>query len=208
MSTSSLEIKRGRDADSLGSHLSGFADQFWSCNSQSVQQTVQRSRGSVRAWNYAVIHSKRIIVAILCLTFAPASLSASLCVIPVRGPAASLQSSIPTSNAPPEESTDSSSGPSVKRLLTTFEFWLSLEVLLFGVIIGLLEYIILRNKDVSAEDTLRVFAITLILVGTLFAITAGFDSNQIAPAMGLFGTIAGYILGKRTTPQTEKEDKK
>jgi hypothetical protein len=38
--------------------------------------------------------------------------------------------------------------------------------------------------------------VTLIIIGTLFFITAGFDSTQIAPALGLFGTIAGYLLGK------------
>jgi hypothetical protein len=52
-----------------------------------------------------------------------------------------------------------------------------------------------------------VYAVTLIIVGTLFAITAGFDSNQIAPAMGLFGTIAGYLLGKRAT-LSEKSEKR
>ena len=46
------------------------------------------------------------------------------------------------------------------------------------------------------EQTIRLLAVTLIVISTLFIITAGFDSEQIAPAMGLFGTIAGYILGR------------
>ena len=39
-------------------------------------------------------------------------------------------------------------------------------------------------------------AVTLIVVSSLFIITAGYSSEQIAPAMGLFGTIAGYLLGR------------
>jgi hypothetical protein len=108
-----------------------------------------------------------------------------------------------TANAPPPADEETSDGPTVKRVLTTFEFWLSLEVLLFGVIVAMLEYVILRARNVSAEETLRVYAVTLIIVGTLFAITAGFDSNQIAPAMGLFGTIAGYVLGRRSIPSKQ-----
>jgi hypothetical protein len=46
------------------------------------------------------------------------------------------------------------------------------------------------------EDTLRSFALTLVIIGTVFFIVAGFDSQQIAPAIGLFGTIAGYMLGR------------
>jgi hypothetical protein len=107
-----------------------------------------------------------------------------------------------TANPPPPQDEDTTAGPTVKRVLTTLEFWLSLEVLLFGVVVALLEYVILRTRSVSAEDTLRVYAVTLIIVGTLFAITAGFDSTQIAPAMGLFGTIAGYVLGRRSIPPT------
>jgi len=84
-----------------------------------------------------------------------------------------------------------------KQILTSFEFYLSLEILLFGLVVVILEYMLLRKKNVRAEDTLRVYAVTLVIVGTLFAITAGYGSEQIAPAMGLFGTIAGYLLGRR-----------
>ena len=49
--------------------------------------------------------------------------------------------------------------------------------------------------------------ITLIITATLFLITAGYDNNQIAPAIGLFGTVAGYLLGKsvnkNNTPANE-----
>jgi uncharacterized membrane protein len=112
-----------------------------------------------------------------------------------------MQSSVP--NQPP---TDVEAGlSSAKHILTSFEFYLSLEILLFGLVVIVLEYLLLRKKNVRPEDTLRVYAVTLVIVGTLFAITAGYGSEQIAPAMGLFGTIAGYLLGRRSV--TEKNGK-
>ncbi len=81
--------------------------------------------------------------------------------------------------------------------MSEYEFWLSAEVLIFGLVVLLAEFLLLRKAKITAEEALRVYAVSLIIIGTLFAITAGFDSNQIAPAMGLFGTIAGYLLGRR-----------
>jgi hypothetical protein len=70
-----------------------------------------------------------------------------------------------------------------------------------------MQYLLLRKiPKLKAGDLLRVFAVTLILQGTLFFITAGFDSNQIAPAMGLFGTIAGYLLGRADRKESDPDD--
>jgi hypothetical protein len=99
---------------------------------------------------------------------------------------------------PPKESKDSGGRGYQKTVLSDYEFWLSLEILIFGFAVVAVQYLLLKNAKVTAEEALRVYAVTLIIIGTLFAITAGFDSNQIAPAMGLFGTIAGYLLGRRT----------
>ncbi len=96
---------------------------------------------------------------------------------------------------------------SFHRVLSSWEFVLSCEVIAFGTVIVLIEFILLRNRNAPAEDILKVFAVTLVIIGTLFAIVAGFDSRQIAPAMGLFGTIAGYILGRGVSaPKPEGKD--
>lgn len=84
------------------------------------------------------------------------------------------------------------------KVLSSLEFGLSILVLVFGCIVLIIEYLQLRAIRVTAEDSLRIYAVTLIIVATLFSITAGFDAVQVAPAMGLFGTIAGYLLGKRS----------
>jgi hypothetical protein len=87
----------------------------------------------------------------------------------------------------------------VKRLLTSFEFWLALEILIFGVIVIIAEYLIMRSQKLNAEEALRLYGVTLIVIGTLFIICAGFGNDQIAPALGLFGTLAGYLLGRRAS---------
>jgi hypothetical protein len=121
--------------------------------------------------------------------------------------------SVPTNTSEPEGDDTSDGGAGAikaKYFLSDFEFWLSFEILLFGLGVIVVEFMLLRHAKLTAEEALRVYAVTLIIVGTLFAITAGFDSTQIAPAMGLFGTIAGYLLGKRTSdpPKYDQGEKK
>jgi hypothetical protein len=116
----------------------------------------------------------------------------------------------PGSPAPPFKS-NSAPGPGevsfqVKHLLSSFEFWLALFILLFGAIIVFIEYLVIRRmQDAKPDDALRLFGITFIIVGTLVFVAAGFDSTQIAPAAGLFGTIAGYLLGKASAPSRPSE---
>lgn len=92
------------------------------------------------------------------------------------------------------------------QVLNSYEFLLSVSVLLFGVFV-------LRQLRSKTEDSLQTYGLTLIVIATIFAMTAHFDGTQIAAAMGLFGTIAGYILGRRVPPtlhnsgsQTKEEE--
>jgi len=114
---------------------------------------------------------------------------------------------IPTNTVAPPTGGTHAGAVHAKTFLSDFEFWLSVEILFFGFGVLAVEYFLLRKTGITAEETLRVYAVTLIIVGTLFLITAGFDSNQIAPAMGLFGTIAGYLLGKRVSEPSEGKQK-
>lgn len=90
--------------------------------------------------------------------------------------------------------------------LSSFEFMITSMIVVVALIALGMEFILLRRMaNLKAEDALRVFAVTLILIGTLFFIAAGFGSTQIAPAMGLFGTVAGYLLGKSINRKESKE---
>lgn len=77
------------------------------------------------------------------------------------------------------------------------EFQLSLIVLGFGFLVLALEVFLVFKRRISEDNVLKFIVVTLIITATLFLITAGYDNNQIAPAMGLLGTIAGYLLGKQ-----------
>jgi membrane associated rhomboid family serine protease len=79
------------------------------------------------------------------------------------------------------------------------------------VIIVVIQYMLLRGVVKQRTEVIsRTYTITLIIVGTMFLITAGYNSDQISPAMALFGTIAGYLLGRidqQTTPKPEENNK-
>jgi len=90
--------------------------------------------------------------------------------------------------------------------LSSFEFWMSFSVLSFGMLVFLVEIALIKLTKFKPEQTIKLLAVTLIVISTLFIITAGFDSEQIAPAMGLFGTIAGYMLGRNSGKHEEASE--
>lgn len=68
-------------------------------------------------------------------------------------------------------------------------------VLLFGTLICVICAILLARGG-NADTILRTFGTILIIISSLFLVVAGYSDQQIAPVMGLLGTIAGYLLGK------------
>ncbi len=100
-------------------------------------------------------------------------------------------------NAPPTEKVDES----VKKPMTELESRLTYAVLLFGFLIIAMEMILTKMNKIDSQESIKFILITLIITSTLFLITAGYSNNQIAPAMGLLGTIAGYLLGKNQKPE-------
>lgn len=91
--------------------------------------------------------------------------------------------------------------------LSQRETWAALAVLIFGSLMALSAFVILRAGRLPIEPVIRITALILIVTGTLFLVAAGYDANQIAPALGLLGSIAGYLLGQtRTTHQENKTD--
>jgi hypothetical protein len=113
-----------------------------------------------------------------------------------------MLSEVQASNPP-----DLPQGPySASAFLTPLERNLSLDVLIFGTFVLILLYILLRSKRASSDDILKPFCVTLVIVGSMFLVTAGFSSQQIAPAFGLFGTVVGYVIGHRgNTSKTQSK---
>jgi hypothetical protein len=104
-------------------------------------------------------------------------------------------------NPPPEPEDDSAN---TITPMSRLEFQLSIIVLCFGLIVIIIEFFLIKTKKISSEDTIKFVVITLIVTSTLFLITAGYSNDQIAPAVGLLGTIAGYLLGRiKNTNQSD-----
>jgi len=76
-------------------------------------------------------------------------------------------------------------------------FYLSIGVLTFGLILMCLAiFMTLKRPEGWGIHSTRIIGLILVIVAGLFLITAGYSANQIAPMIGLLGTIAGYLLGK------------
>jgi uncharacterized membrane protein HdeD (DUF308 family) len=84
---------------------------------------------------------------------------------------------------------------------------MSAVVLLFGVVVIAICAALMRDSRPSAEAVLRVFGTVLIIVGALFLVVAGYTDKQMAPVMGLLGTLAGYLLGKTPSEKDRGPEK-
>jgi hypothetical protein len=102
---------------------------------------------------------------------------------------------------PPPAGTTAPPPPPSPRFLSSAEGELALVVIGLGVLVILALSVVLKGKASSADDAIRAYAIILIITGTMVLICAGYSNDQIAPAVGLFGTLAGYLLGRRGGPQ-------
>lgn len=84
---------------------------------------------------------------------------------------------------------------------------MSTVVLVFGIVVIAICASLMRGSRPSAEAVLRVFGTVLIIVGALFLVVAGYTDKQMAPVMGLLGTLAGYLLGKSPTEKDRGTEK-
>lgn len=62
------------------------------------------------------------------------------------------------------------------------------------------------RQSKAPETALRLFTTVLIITSAVFLVVAGYSSQQIAPAFGLLGTMAGYVLGKSQSPKNDDDN--
>ena len=113
---------------------------------------------------------------------------------------ASIGVTMQIANAPPPGATTNTPVSSAHFFSST-ESQLTLAIIALGVLVIIVMAFVLRSKNASADDAIRAFSVTLIIIGTMVLIAAGYSNDQIAPAMGLFGTVAGYLLGRKGAQQ-------
>ena len=80
---------------------------------------------------------------------------------------------------------------------TTDAMTISSIILIFGIIVMFLATSLIRSGK-SSDSVLSIFGTILIIVASVFLVVAGYSDQQIAPVIGLLGTIAGYLLGKNS----------
>ena len=80
---------------------------------------------------------------------------------------------------------------------TVSEICLSIGVLVFGALLmGLEVLVMLKQNKYWDAWSFKILGLTLVITAGLFLVVAGYSQNQIAPMMGLLGTVAGYLLGQ------------
>jgi asparagine N-glycosylation enzyme membrane subunit Stt3 len=80
--------------------------------------------------------------------------------------------------------------------LSQKEFWAAMAVIAFSVLILIGGLLFRRYASFTEDAIIRILALVLIVTGTLFLVTLGYTAEQISPALGILGTIAGYMLGR------------
>ena len=74
-----------------------------------------------------------------------------------------------------------------------------LLLLMFAlVVMGLTAWLIKSGHNANA--LLRVFGTILVIVMATFLVVAGYTNEQLGAPLGLLGTIAGYLLGRDSSP--------
>lgn len=89
--------------------------------------------------------------------------------------------------------------PTTGVSLTGIEVYVAVLTLAFGAFsLSLLSYVALKSQTIGSSDFRRYFLVIVLVTGTLLLVATGYDDRQIAPVIGFFGTIVGYILGRST----------
>lgn len=90
------------------------------------------------------------------------------------------------------------------RVWTVVEVGLGVAILTFTVLVLAIQAILITKSKSTwhPNSMLRFMGLTLIMTSALFLVTAGYSAEQMAPAMGLLGTIAGYLLGAGESKRT------
>ncbi|MEL6697718.1 MAG: hypothetical protein AAFP89_15855 [Bacteroidota bacterium] len=122
--------------------------------------------------------------------------------------------SAPGKSDSPVEDVQIESGVSVPGLakveneswLSSREFYLSVLILGFGLLLVLLTLLASRigGIQMTADEFLRLISIILIINSSLLLISSGFSDKQISSVIGLLGTLAGYLLGRRESKSASK----
>jgi hypothetical protein len=79
-------------------------------------------------------------------------------------------------------------------------------VALIGLATLTVQAFVLFRTRAPVHDATRMTMITLIITLAVGTLVMGYDEKQIAPVLGLFGSIAGYLLGRSERSEDRRSD--
>jgi hypothetical protein len=83
---------------------------------------------------------------------------------------------------------------------------ISTVVLFFGLCVMFMSARALM-RGIPASAVLRLFGMLTIIVMAVFLIVAGYNTEQVAPVVGLLGTLAGYLVGRSASTEALEKSK-
>lgn len=104
----------------------------------------------------------------------------------------------PAQITPPE----AEAGREVGSFFSSAQTEFTLVIMAFGVMAFVI-FLLLARTERATPLFIRLYVVMVLVVGTLLVVSSSFSTQQIAPVVGFFGTLAGYLLGKG-----EKADEK
>ena len=138
-----------------------------------------------------------LIALIVCVNSVTAQESSSATL--VQNQTVTSTSADTTENEPPAELRPSNTNAH----LTDREFTLSIIILGFGLMVIMIVFFV-GTRQPNPDGVFKLTTVTLVITSSLFLVIAGYSSEQIAPVIGLLGTIAGYLLGKASDSNDKK----
>lgn len=100
-----------------------------------------------------------------------------------------------------------SNPPDVEILQNTpvwqdMEFLNTIIVAVLMLVITLAILLRKRTEQLTGEEYVRLIGILLVVFGALFIMATGWSKDHAAPAFGILGTIAGFLLGRQSSSNT------
>lgn len=83
--------------------------------------------------------------------------------------------------------------------------FLSVSVLLFTALtLSFVTYLLIKNKAPSSA-VIKIFGVLTIISMSAVLVIVSYSTEQLTPIVGLFGAIAGYLLGKDSSNQNAQQ---
>jgi len=76
---------------------------------------------------------------------------------------------------------------------------LAIAIIGLSTVIFLLVAVLMWRNNSEPQHILRIFGILTIITFSALLMVVGYSNEQLTPIIGLFGAVAGYLLGRDST---------